>query len=339
MLTGAAPDFPLVARPCGAPHEPGGFAAARLAPLGGCYSPLDPPANAMSADRPSALRRTVPHADTRTGGMKDFLGRYEEVALLSRTLGEAMAGESRFVLVEGAAGIGKTALLQRFVAAFVADRAVAHLLRASGDQSEASLAYGVIEQLALSARAPIPEELSSLSACVERPRAGGSRVRGLRNLIAGGGGGRLCLCGLAPADIREVAASMGSRRLSARTVAELREHTGGNPLHLKEVLAELPASMLSTPWATPLPPGASVSQEVVAHLGECPAESRQLVAAAAVVGMACPLALAARLGGIEEALAALDAAVEARLVGWVHAGGQLVVTFQNPRRRAARYHP
>ncbi|HKN49281.1 MAG TPA: LuxR C-terminal-related transcriptional regulator, partial [Actinomycetota bacterium] len=66
--------------------------------------------------------------------------------------------------------------------------------------------------------------------------------------------------------------------------------------------------------------------------------SRQLVAAAAVVGMACPLALAARLGGIEEALAALDAAVEARLVGWVHAGGQLVVTFQNPMRRAAAYH-
>ncbi|TMK39510.1 MAG: hypothetical protein E6G66_17785 [Actinobacteria bacterium] len=76
----------------------------------------------------------------------------------------------------------------------------------------------------------------------------------------------------------------------------------------------------------------------VARLGQCPAGSRQLVAAAAAVAMACPLALAARLGGVEEAPAALDAAVEARLVGWVHAGGQLVVAFQNPMRRAAVYH-
>jgi DNA-binding CsgD family transcriptional regulator len=331
--------------------------------------------------------------------MKDFPGRYEEVALLSRKLNEAMAGESRFVLVEGVAGIGKTALLQRFVAAFVADRAVADLLHASGDQSEVSFAYGVIEQLALSARASIPEDLSSLNTRMERPpepqvvgsalldlvrgclasrpvvividdlhwvdtpsqlallfalrrlqahpvltlfaardRAGASIVRGLRNLIASGSGTRICLCGLAPGDIREVAASMGSRRLSARSVAELREHTGGNPLHLKEVLAELPASMLSTSRATPLPAAASVTQEVVARLGECPAGSRQLVAAAAVVGMACPLALATRLGGVDEALGALDAAVEARLVGWNHAGGQLVVTFQNPMRRAAVYH-
>ena len=353
----------------------------------------------MSADRPSALRRTVPHADPRTGATKDFLGRYEEVALLSHALNEAMAGEARSVLVEGAAGIGKTALLQRFVAAFVADRAVAHLLQASGDQSEVSFAYGVVEQLALSARASIPEELSSLNTRVEQPlepqvvgsgllslvrgclasrpvvividdlhwvdtrsqlallfalrrlqahpvltlfgardRAGASIVRGLRNLIAWGGGTRICLRGLAPGDIREIAASMGSRRLSARTVAELGEHTGGNPLHLREVLAELPAAMLSTSWATPMPAAASVSQEVVGRLGECPAGSRQLVAAAAVVGMACPLALATRLGGVEEVLPALDAAVEARLVGWNQAGGQLVVTFQNPMRRAAVYH-
>src|SRR5260370_6380944 len=79
------------------------------------------PANTMSADPSSALSGTVPHADTRAGATKDFLGRHEEVALLSQTLNEAMAGESRFVLVEGVAGIGKTALLRRFVAAFVAD--------------------------------------------------------------------------------------------------------------------------------------------------------------------------------------------------------------------------
>src|SRR2546430_9415735 len=63
------------------------------------------PAATMSADRPSALRRTVTHADTRTGAPKDFLGIYEEVALLSQTLNEAMAGEPPFLLVRGAATI------------------------------------------------------------------------------------------------------------------------------------------------------------------------------------------------------------------------------------------
>ena len=162
------------------------------------------PASRMSADPSSALRGTVPHADTRAGAAQDFLGRYEEVALLSQTLNKAMAGESRFVLVEGAAGIGKTALLRRFVAAFVADRAVVHLLHASGDQSEVSLAYGVIEQLALSARTPIPEEVSSLNTRVERPLEPRVVGSGLLNLVRG------CLASRPPQ--AEVLWSPGRRR-------------------------------------------------------------------------------------------------------------------------------
>ena len=57
-------------------------------------------------------------------------------------------GEPHAVLVHGAAGIGKTALLQHFLAAAPEVR----VLRASGEHEEHLLPYGVVEQLARSAR-------------------------------------------------------------------------------------------------------------------------------------------------------------------------------------------
>ena len=77
-----------------------------------------------------------------------FVGRADELAMLAAAAAAARGGHPKVVLVEGDAGIGKSSLLTRF-AAGLADAAV---LRASGDEAELLLPYGVVGQLVASAR-------------------------------------------------------------------------------------------------------------------------------------------------------------------------------------------
>jgi ATP/maltotriose-dependent transcriptional regulator MalT len=72
-----------------------------------------------------------------------FVGRAGELAILDAELQAVRAGRPRVVLVEGEAGIGKSSLLSRFVSAH---RDVC-LLRASGDEAEILLAWGLADQL------------------------------------------------------------------------------------------------------------------------------------------------------------------------------------------------
>src|SRR3954470_22356337 len=72
-----------------------------------------------------------------------FVGRRQELGALDTELEQVRAGRSRVVVVEGVAGIGKTALIERFLAP-LDDVTV---LRASGDESERALPFGVLEQL------------------------------------------------------------------------------------------------------------------------------------------------------------------------------------------------
>jgi DNA-binding CsgD family transcriptional regulator len=71
-----------------------------------------------------------------------FVGRQTELALLRGRLDAARRGTSQTVLIVGAPGVGKTALLDAFLV-----RAGQGVLRASGDSLETGLAYGVVEQL------------------------------------------------------------------------------------------------------------------------------------------------------------------------------------------------
>jgi DNA-binding CsgD family transcriptional regulator/tetratricopeptide (TPR) repeat protein len=77
-----------------------------------------------------------------------FVGRQRELALLSDLAAKARADQPQVVLVEGEAGMGKSTLLAR-LASTVGTAAV---LRASGEESESTLGYGVIGQLAAGAR-------------------------------------------------------------------------------------------------------------------------------------------------------------------------------------------
>ncbi|MGI8715169.1 MAG: helix-turn-helix transcriptional regulator [Solirubrobacteraceae bacterium] len=72
-----------------------------------------------------------------------FVGRVPELASLSSALQAAQTSEAQIVWVQGEPGIGKTALVHHFLS--IAEHAL--VLRASGDESETALEYGVVEQL------------------------------------------------------------------------------------------------------------------------------------------------------------------------------------------------
>ncbi|HEY3261173.1 MAG TPA: AAA family ATPase [Pseudonocardiaceae bacterium] len=77
------------------------------------------------------------------GTTEVFVGREAELGILRAALEAVRAGRPRVVLVEGPAGMGKTALVDRFLQ--LEDGV--QVLRASGEPWEALVPYGVIDQL------------------------------------------------------------------------------------------------------------------------------------------------------------------------------------------------
>lgn len=79
-----------------------------------------------------------------TGNTTDvFVGRDAEFEVLRAALDQVLAGSPRVVLIEGSAGIGKTALVDRFLQG----AGDVQILRASGEPWEAVVPYGVVDQL------------------------------------------------------------------------------------------------------------------------------------------------------------------------------------------------
>jgi DNA-binding CsgD family transcriptional regulator len=72
-----------------------------------------------------------------------FVGREQELAMLELCLAEARSTEPRVVVLDGEPGIGKSTLLSRFIASVPG----AAMLRATGDEAESRVSYGVVEQL------------------------------------------------------------------------------------------------------------------------------------------------------------------------------------------------
>jgi DNA-binding CsgD family transcriptional regulator len=92
-----------------------------------------------------------------------FVGRTEELGGLRARLADARHGRPQVVQVQGPAGIGKTALLEHFLVSAGEPPGVA-VLRASGEEAETLLAYGVLNQLARSAGAAGAALSNSLAA-------------------------------------------------------------------------------------------------------------------------------------------------------------------------------
>src|SRR5438874_5347167 len=82
--------------------------------------------------------------ETGAGGVP-LLEREQELAMLERLIDEVSRGEGRIAAIEGAPGIGKTALVQS--ACTLARNRGMHVLAARGLELERDFAYGVARQL------------------------------------------------------------------------------------------------------------------------------------------------------------------------------------------------
>src|SRR4051812_39890740 len=78
--------------------------------------------------------------------MVSFVGRQPELAVLHARLAYALDGSPQVVQVQGPPGIGKTALVEQFLAD-PRTPAECVVVRASGEETEELLANGVVEQL------------------------------------------------------------------------------------------------------------------------------------------------------------------------------------------------
>jgi DNA-binding CsgD family transcriptional regulator len=90
-------------------------------------------------------------ADSYAGGADGFedpfVGRAEELAVLGSVTHEVRRGRPQVVRIEGPAGIGKTALVERFLQG----QSDMHVLRCAGEPEEALVDFGVIDQLFIGA--------------------------------------------------------------------------------------------------------------------------------------------------------------------------------------------
>ena len=157
--------------------------------------------------------------------MPPFVGRQPELALLRARLAAALAGQPQVVRIEGPAGIGKTALIEHFLhEPGVLPAPV--VVRASGEDTESLLAYGVVEQLARSAGGPGTGLLAAVSGDapvpVHDPVSMGSRILELLDGLDAGAGVVLVVDDVHWADLPSIQALVFAlRRLVADPVLAL----------------------------------------------------------------------------------------------------------------------
>ncbi|MCR6487814.1 LuxR C-terminal-related transcriptional regulator [Amycolatopsis sp. OK19-0408] len=299
-----------------------------------------------------------------------FAGRSAELAALADVAGKVRVGAHHLVRIEGAAGIGKSALARRFFGGLADFR----LLWALGDPAETASEFGLVDQLVLAAPAGTGEAL---------PLLGGRRPPGvdplavgrqLHTLVAdllvrspvallldgvdwadrpsltalgfvlrrswanqllvvalsrtdehGDGGGdplgdgpaavRIQLAGLAGPEFAELARSVVGQAIPAKVAERLWAYTGGHPGHLHALLREVEPEELATGELFRTTPRSAVAA-ARSTLAGLPDATRELLAALAVLGVRSPLARVAQVAGVEQAVEALQPALEGGLVTW-----------------------
>jgi DNA-binding CsgD family transcriptional regulator/tetratricopeptide (TPR) repeat protein len=153
--------------------------------------------------------------------------------------------------------------------------------------------------------------------------------------VVGDRGTRLDLGPLSTGDVAALAELVGAGRLPRRAAKQLREHAGGIPLHIRELLHDLPGDVLRAPGSV-LPAPRSLETLVLSRLAGCEPETERLVVAAAILGADARLTDAAALAGLADPLPALQEAGSQRLLELSAAGGRRCV-FPHALIRAAVY--
>jgi DNA-binding CsgD family transcriptional regulator len=149
-------------------------------------------------------------------------------------------------------------------------------------------------------------------------------------------GRRLRLSGLTPPDLRPLASTLFGLELSPAVRHRLCEHTGGNPLYVRTLLEEVPASAL-TDARSPLPAPHFYAATVITRVARLPDVAQDLLRAGSVVGRHFSLPVAAEVAGIDDAVAAFDEACAARLLTSAVRAGNEEAVFAHPLVRAAIY--
>ena len=268
-----------------------------------------------------------------------FVGRAAQLAALRSGAEDAAGGRARVVWIEGEAGAGKTALLDRATDALPPAFTV---LRAEADELGADVAFGLVEQLApRTAAAPFAAGLELLDRWsgadgpvavvvedlhwADAPSREAlltaarrlSRDRVLLVVTSRPGGDvdgwerlrldprrctRIEVGSLTVAEVGALAASQGVP-LPTRAAERLHRHTGGHALYVRTLLAELePARLVEGDGDLPAP--RSLSTALVARLSVLPAPAQELGLALAVLGRAAPLALVGAVAGVADPTAA-----------------------------------
>ncbi|WP_028064181.1 ATP-binding protein [Solirubrobacter soli] len=305
-----------------------------------------------------------------------FVGRADELDAFAVELDAARAGRPRVILLEGPAGVGKTALVERFVAT-VGD---ARILHASGEESESDIELAMLDQLLrrsgaggltleesghVHAGTRLLDALGELQAggtgivviddaqwadgasmrallfAIRRlvsdclllfvvvREGSGSLPEGLRKLTGDNTVRHIRLEPLALPELQRLADSHGVT-LSSAAVRRLHEHSGGNPLYARELLAEVPAGL----WESapgPLPAPRTYAELVLRRLRALPDIAIALAEAASVLGVRSSLAVAAQVGEVDEPHAAVDA------LGSLVEGTGLELRFVHPLVQSAIY--
>lgn len=162
---------------------------------------------------------------------------------------------------------------------------------------------------------------------------------GWRRLLESARGQSLALAGLAPEELMQLAAEMGRTGLSPGSAARLWRLTDGNPLHVRHLLPQLSMRTLAA-GNSPLPAPHGIAATIASQLATCRLPTRDLVAAAAVLGQRFRLgdaAAVAELAG-EPLSAAVAEALAAGLVAEVPGSAGREFLFADRLTRASIYH-
>ncbi len=304
--------------------------------------------------------------------MSRFVGRSVELGLLHAKLSEAAAGLPRTVLLQGEGGSGKSALLHEFTAtldpasvlsasgeeseSFLRFGVVNQLLgsvsstwtnpfTAGGDLLDALDRRDGHEPVVLAlddAHLADNDSLVAVSFALRRLHADPVlAVIGTRDpdtlpagmiRLADACEGLLQLQGLGVDEVVELAADRGHPGLSRQAAQRLRQHTSGNPLHLRALFDDLDSETLSAPT---LPAPRSYAQHILRALGSQSDEAQRLARALTVLGDNAPLSLVAAVADLADATAATDALTRAGLVHCDYAEDGWRLRFAHPMIRAA----
>ena len=230
--------------------------------------------------------------------------------VLEQLAGQASCPESEVLLELLAAGTSDS---------LAAGPAVLEMLRAETDREQ--LLVVVVDdaqwadELSLKAITFALRRLRSaplLAVIVCRPDAVFDFPKGLLGEIADRGD-RLDLHGFTVDEVCGLANLVGAGPLSREDARRLQAHTGGVPLHLRELLSDVPGSALRAPGSS-LPAPKSLAALVLSRLSRCAEETEALVVAAAILGSRCRLSDASLLANLADPLAALEQAVSVGLL-------------------------